>query len=267
MKNAITIFIFTTLISIANSAIAQDVVPPATVMTNTEFKSFLLMFMDYPEKSLDHNEAGKVIIEFTTDATGLVSERNVTKGVSPEIDSTALVIFDYLLWNPARENNKEIDSKNTFEIEFNKKKFLRLAKKRGYLHLPSNYAPIDSTGILFALKKVQIAPRFQIGDNRSLPDFLYNNLIFPEIAAKLGITGTVKLTFVIERNGMPSNIAVAESIGGGCTEEAIRLVELTRWIPGMVNSKYVRTYYEIIIHFKKGEKRDNHIPNQSNSGL
>jgi hypothetical protein len=267
MKNAITVFLLITIIYIANSAIAQDVVPPATVMTNTEFKSFLQMFMDYPDKSLEPNEAGKVIIEFTTNATGHVTGKRVASGVSPGIDSTALVIFDYLLWEPAMENKKEIDSKNTFEIDFNKKRFLRLAKKRGYLHLPANYSPSDTTGTIYALKKVQPVPLFQIDDKTSLPDFLYNHLIFPENASKLGITGTVKLKFVVERNGMPSNITVIEGVGGGCTEEGFRLVELTRWIPGMVNKLYVRTYYEINIHFNKGEKKDNHIPNQSNSGI
>jgi len=248
--------------------VTQVVTSPATQMAKSEYKSFLQLFMDYPQESINRDEEGKVVVEFTADNTGKITDRNIARGVSPGIDSTALSIFDYLLWKPGLSMGKKITCTSTYELNFDLKAFRRLVKKRGYLHVPRNYSPYDSSGTIFPMKKSETAPQFQLQDSgTSLADFLHEHLNFPDNASKLGISGTVKLKFVVERNGLPSNIVVLEYIGGGCTEEAIRLLELTRWIPGMLDNQYVRTYFEINILFKKGENKDGHIPNQSNTGI
>ena len=51
------------------------------------------------------------------------------------------------------------------------------------------------------------------------------NLELPDAAVNNGIEGTVHLEFDIDENGRPYEILVTESLGFGCDEEAIRLLQ------------------------------------------
>jgi len=262
-----TIGFFLVLVSL-NELNAQSTTPPATRMTHPVYKNFIELFMDYPDKALDRKQEGTVEIAFVTDENGNITQRQVKTKVSPEIDSTALTIFKLLQWLPAKEAGQEIESAGIYTLEFKKKKFLRLAKKRGYLHPPKNYSPYDSSGTIYPLKKTEQAPVFHFNDSTtSLSDFIYGNLSYPASADKLGIVGDVRINFVVEINGLPSNIVAEEYVGGGCAEEAIRLVESTRWKPGKIDDRYVRTQHTLVISFQKGEHKGKHIPNQSNTGI
>lgn len=57
--------------------------------------------------------------------------------------------------------------------------------------------------------------------------------------------------FLINRDGAVSNIKVLKSIGFGCDEEAVRVLEsMPNWKPGVLNDKDVNTLYTIPIAFK-----------------
>lgn len=263
-----SLFAIGILLGIIYSTQAQTHTPPTTQMSHPAYKSFLEFFMDYPANALQDGEQGTVKIEFNTDPTGAVLNRSIKASVSPSIDSTALSIFDLILWNPGQISGQNVKSTGIYSINFKKKKFMHLAKKRGYLHTPKNYAPFDSSGVIFSLKKTEQAPVFYLNDSTTLlSQYIYSNLTYPANANKLGISGEVRLSFVVELNGIPSNIVAESYVGGGCTEEAIRLLEGTRWKPGVIDDKYVRTHHTLVITFKKGEQKGKHIPNQSNSGI
>ena len=87
-----------------------------------------------------------------------------------------------------------------------------------------------------------------------MTNYLLNNLSYPE-SAKLGeISGTVRLSFVVETDGAISNIIVENTVGGGCDNEAIRLMEGTHWIPAVKDGKYVRSRNEQEITFNFGTR-------------
>ncbi len=80
--------------------------------------------------------------------------------------------------------------------------------------------------------------------------FLTNNVKFPELARKEGVTGKVYVTFVIEKDGSVSNVRVIRGIGSGCDEEAIRVVKaMPKWIPGKQKGKTVRVQFNLPIVF------------------
>ena len=74
-----------------------------------------------------------------------------------------------------------------------------------------------------------------------MPQYIQKNLQFPAEAKEREIQGTVRLSFVVETDGSVSNIIVVNSVGGGCDNEAIRLLQETVWIPAEKNGKYVRS--------------------------
>ena len=78
-----------------------------------------------------------------------------------------------------------------------------------------------------------------------------NNIKYPEVARTSGITGTVYVQFVVEKDGSISDVKVVRGIGGGCDEEAVRVVKsMPRWKPGKQRGQPVRVYFTLPIEFK-----------------
>ena len=96
---------------------------------------------------------------------------------------------------------------------------------------------------------VEEKPTFP-GGTEALLKFLATNVKYPPIAKEAGITGTVLISFLIEKDGSISNIKVLHSIGGGCNEEAIRVVSLMpKWTPAKQKGKPILTQFQIPLFF------------------
>ncbi len=79
------------------------------------------------------------------------------------------------------------------------------------------------------------------------------NLKYPTTARTKKIEGTVILKFIIEKDGSISETQVLRGIGGGCDEEALRVLKLSpNWTPGIKDDQPVRTEMRLPIRFKLG---------------
>lgn len=98
---------------------------------------------------------------------------------------------------------------------------------------------------------VEEMPRFNEGED-ALLSFLATNINYPELARRVGVEGKVMVSFTVEKSGVLSNLRVIKSIGGGCDEEAMRVVALTagKWVPGKQNGKAVKVNISIPIVFR-----------------
>jgi protein TonB len=96
---------------------------------------------------------------------------------------------------------------------------------------------------------VENAPAFPGGDLARMK-FLQDNIKYPIIAKESGIQGTVYVTFVVERSGAVTDVKILRGIGGGCDEEALRVVKnMPRWEPGTQRGKPVRVQFNMPIKF------------------
>ena len=81
--------------------------------------------------------------------------------------------------------------------------------------------------------------------------FLKKNLKYPRQAARMGIEGKVFLSFIVDQQGSISDIQVLRGIGGGCNEEAKRvLLSSPKWSPGKQRGRAVKSKMQIQIVFK-----------------
>lgn len=81
--------------------------------------------------------------------------------------------------------------------------------------------------------------------------FIYGNLKYPQMAREKHIEGMVILNMVVETDGRITNVKVSRYIGGGCDEEAVRILEsMPKWNPGTQRGVPVRVSYNIPIRFK-----------------
>ena len=88
------------------------------------------------------------------------------------------------------------------------------------------------------------------GGDKAWGKFLRKNFNYPRKAQRMGIEGKVFLSFVVDTNGAISDIVVTRGIGGGCDEEAIRVLSNSpRWKPGKQRGVAVKSRMAIQIAF------------------
>jgi len=96
---------------------------------------------------------------------------------------------------------------------------------------------------------VESMPAFPGGES-ALNKYLYENIKYPQMAKESGIQGRVFVTFVVEKNGKVTDVKVLRGIGGGCDEEAIRVVKgMPSWSAGKQRGKPVRVQFNLPIKF------------------
>lgn len=89
----------------------------------------------------------------------------------------------------------------------------------------------------------------------SLMSFLYSNIKYPMEARQDGLQGTVVLSFIVETDGTISDLRIVRDIGGGCAEEALRVVSAMnnvgiRWTPGKQAGEAVRVRFNLPVRFR-----------------
>jgi TonB family protein len=229
---------------------AQEIVPPQCYGGSRLTREFVQEEMIYPARALETKTQGTVVLSFIVMADGSVQNLEVLQRVSYDLDREAIRIFRKILWHPATELGKPISYRHQFEVKFRIKKYLNLVKIRGGDFFINPYEPVDSSNAVFLRKDLDQVPKptFSILE-KDFQTFLSHNLEYPEDAFKQNISGTVELRFVVETSGRVSNIEVLTSVGGGCTEEAIRVLKLIKWIPGLKGHLAVRTLMPLQITF------------------
>jgi periplasmic protein TonB len=99
------------------------------------------------------------------------------------------------------------------------------------------------------LTVVQVMPKF----NGDIYKYLGDHIQYPEVERDAGITGTVYVTFVVEKDGSITSVKILRGIPGGpgLDKEAVRVISaMPKWSPGMQNGHSCRVQYNVPIHFE-----------------
>ena len=96
---------------------------------------------------------------------------------------------------------------------------------------------------------VEQMPSFPDG-TEAMYKYIYDKIKYPAIARENGISGQVIVQFVVSKEGDISKAKVVRGIGGGCNEEALRVVNgMPRWKPGKHNGRAVPVTFTLPIKF------------------
>lgn len=96
---------------------------------------------------------------------------------------------------------------------------------------------------------VEQMPAFP-GGTEAMYAFISRNMRYPAVARENNISGTVVLQFVISKEGEILQARVIRKIGGGCDEEALRVVNMMpRWKPGVHNGRNVPVTLTLPVKF------------------
>lgn len=218
--------------------VKAQIIDPEPVSGKTFTRNFINRSLVYPEQDLQDKLSGKVIVGLHIDKNGKASDFAIIESFSEEASKTAIDLVRKIEWNPATQDGVAMDEDYQYEVVFNAKSYKRGLKRR--VTLPLTH-PADTSFKVYDNRQTDewSYPYFEDGNN--LATYITNSMNYPPEAKQREIAGTVKLSFIVETDGNVSNIVVTEHVGGGCDNEAIRLIENTRWIPAVKDGQYVRT--------------------------
>jgi periplasmic protein TonB len=97
---------------------------------------------------------------------------------------------------------------------------------------------------------VEQQPEFA-GGYDALATYLRANMHYPALARKMGIEGTVHVSFLISKTGAISEVKVLRGLMAECDKEAIRVVEkMPVWKPGKQNGHPVHVRLVMPLKFR-----------------
>ncbi|MDP3464011.1 MAG: energy transducer TonB [Bacteroidales bacterium] len=257
------------LICFVEPVLAQHYLEASPRSERSLIKSFLHKELIYPAYEMENKIQGTSEFEFRVHKDGSTSDFINLKSVSPSIDQETIRLIKKILWQPATNDGTPIESVTTYSIKFDINQYNRNHRKALHEIICNEVAGTDTTTIIYPFSRLELAPEPIIsGGRKNLITYLHEQLKYPEAAFRLNLSGTVTLGFVIEPNGKVSNIYVVQSVGGGCDQEAIRIVESMCWKPGIIQGLAVRSHSKIDIQFKLADSgKGNPIPNRQPSGI
>ncbi len=107
--------------------------------------------------------------------------------------------------------------------------------------------PKEDVDQIFSIVEEQAVYKGGLG---AFYEFVSKKIKYPAQAKRMNIEGKVFVEFVIERDGRLTDVKAIKGIGGGCDEEAVRVVMSSPgWNPGKQRGKPVRTRFVIPIKF------------------
>jgi len=229
---------------------AQEIIHASPWGGKQQLKEFIDQEMVYPAVELQQGTEGRVIISTLVKSDGSAVDTRIVGKVSPALDAEALRIFNLILWNPAVYLGKPCDGMAEVEFEFSIKRYQKIVKMRGYEKPAAFYPVADSSGLIASFRETDVAPQPVFKkQGMDMQQFMAENFRYPDEALRQNITGTVVLKFIVEPHGRISNVKVEKHLGAGCSEEALRLIKLFTWTPGVLNGKAVRTLMTLSLSF------------------
>ena len=235
---------------------------------------FVASGINYPEDAVKEGKEGRVFVSFVVEKDGLVSNVKVLRGVCYSIDEEAArVVRGMPRWKPGMKDGKPARVSYQIPIMFkldetkdedkttvktvvagdeNKGASCRTSRATFSGNPPFDKMKPNEDGVYQIVEEMPSFP----GGEQKLMEYVAKNLTYPQEARDKGIDGRVFIGMVIEKDGSVSNVKVLRGIGGGCDEEAVRVINsMPKWKPGKIKGEPVPVSYQIPINFKLIEKQ------------
>lgn len=182
-------------------------------------------------KSISSDIGGEVVLIEEETVMPTEEKKEIEK---PKIQAIQLNIID---------NSIEVDDPIELDIEIDPNEAVPDYVPFFEIDEQNQYTP-DPPFIL-----VEKEPQYN-GGLDAMYEYLSKSINYPQIAKEVGIQGIVYTTFVVEKDGSITGVKIKRGIGGGCDEEAVRVLKkMPKWIPGKQRNEKVRVQFNMPIKF------------------
>lgn len=108
--------------------------------------------------------------------------------------------------------------------------------------------PVEEPDVIFDIVETQPSP---MGGMNEFYKYVGKKMKYPNQARRMGIEGRVFVQFVVDKQGRLTEVQAIKGIGGGCDEEAVRVVKNTpQWSPGKQRGRPVKVRMVLPITFR-----------------
>lgn len=98
---------------------------------------------------------------------------------------------------------------------------------------------------------VEEKPSFMGGDENTFTKWVFERIVYPEVAKENGVQGRVVLSFIVDADGYVKNVTVLRGVDPSIDKEAVRVVSSSpRWKPGRQRDRNVRVRYNFPLNFQ-----------------
>jgi len=202
--------------------------------------------LKYPSVAKEKGIEGQVFVTFVVDEKGAISDAQIVRGIGGGCDEEALrVIEESPHWIPGKNNGRAVKTRMQVRMVFRSKDSNAQEKasptKNNVTH------QVDSADVYMVVDEQATFP----GGVQPWNDYLRNNLKYPSAAKEQGIEGAVFVTFIVDEDGEVLNPQIVRGIGGGCDEEALRIVKASpNWLPAKLNGTIVKSRLQLRLVFR-----------------
>ena len=207
---------------------------------------FVAKSVVYPEEAKEKNISGRVFVSFVVEKDGSVSNVKVLRGIGGGCDEEAVrVIKSMPKWEPGKMKGKPV--RVSYQIPFNFKLDNTLTPPARQSEVGRANMKPDENGVYQIVEEMPHYP----GGETAMMEYVAQNIVYPQEARDKEISGRVFVGFVVEKDGSIGEIKLLRGIGGGCDEEAVRVIKsMPKWEPGKMHGEPVRVSYQMPINFK-----------------
>ncbi len=190
------------------------------------------------------NETGEItVLEMKAPPQGIESYTPPQVYALGKFEGKLSAVVTYSKWTPAKKNGRPITAWVTIPITYN----LKVAAEEivSPSDIPPPPLPSDDVYKFFVAYDEPPEP---IGGFAAIQE----NLIYPEIARRAGIEGTVTVYARVSENGdvIDTRILVPLNENNGCNEAAVAAIKSIKWKPARAKGKPVAVWVSIPVRFK-----------------
>ncbi len=210
----------------------------------------------YPKVSLKKGTKTIIDVHFVVTEDGSITNIEFKENYVIEFETEVKRLLRYIIFEPALMGNKKVASQTMLSFNFNSALYRKYTKARGFV-IHKETAKFDTSFVIY--DRADSSPEYYKGGEQGFNEYILSNLEYPDIAIKQNVQGVVVLSFIVEPNGTISNLFIEKEFNHFCTNEAIRLIRDTKWIPGTKDGKLIRykTTYPIVFNI------NNHVKDNS----
>jgi TonB family protein len=201
------------------------------------FYEYVQKELKYPEQAKNQGIEGRVFVQFVVDRDGSITDVQTIRGIGGGCDEEAVrVIANSPKWVPGKQRGETVKVRMILPITF------------------SIGPKITENGQTVTAREVQAGETerpMPEGGMKAFYDYVQKELKYPEQAKNQGIQGRVYVQFVVDKDGSITDVKTIRGIGGGCDEEAVRLITNSpKWVPGKQQGETIEVTMTLPVTFR-----------------
>ncbi|MCB0794024.1 MAG: TonB family protein [Flavobacteriales bacterium] len=202
--------------------------------------------MRFPTAELEKGTKGTVVLIFSIMQDGSMRDLRIWRTLNPACDEEALRLGALVRWHPATMGGTKVNAEHFLKVPFHARRFLAHQREE-----TCDIQRMDAAEHIYAIAELDTLAAPQIPDGiAGIPSYIVEHMRYPEDAFRREIEGKVLLQFVVEASGSISNLHAKAGLGGGCDQEAMRLIRRLCWEPAVRKGLPVRSELELDVEFR-----------------